>query len=95
MSQRKPIQPESADLLMILPRVHEGPARLHRALEPHEVREHRNVLCPLYGKCLNTAIWWPSFSCHGCPRFTKAAEVDDARDLFDALLARRGDTSPV
>jgi len=82
---------ESSPFPPILPRVTPGPARLVRALAPHEVKDHRHVLCPQYNRCLHDAMFWPGFSCQGCPLFNDGG-VDDARMAYlDDAIARRRD----
>jgi hypothetical protein len=45
-----------------------GPAYLEASLAFEEVAEHRNLLCGLYGMCLQVAVRrrWPSFTCRPC-----------------------------
>ena len=54
-----------------MPRRHHrphGPAYLGQGLSFEEVAEHRNLVCGLYGLCLQVVVRraWPSFSCQPC-----------------------------
>jgi len=56
------------------------PTMLPAPIEQEGVSEHRNLFCPSYDPCLDTALEqrWPSWTCARCPLFAvrhEAAEL--------------------
>jgi hypothetical protein len=64
------------------------PTMLNTLIKDHAVDEHRNLFCPQYARCLDTALrqGWDSWTCANCRLFTLR------HDLIQEAAASRNES---
>lgn len=55
------------------------------------VESHRNLFCPHYDDCLDSAVkrGWMSFTCERCPLYTVTANTKRSKGGIDAYATQR------